>query len=101
MKSIAKMRFTNADFRAILCTAYETEDRKHGHARENHPLRPVCGSSSVVYRNGRYYCVSCGAKGDHPMSDAELAYIDQALSLGDDSTELAALRRRYPRLRVR
>ena len=87
MKSIAKMRFTNADFRAILCTAYETEDR--------------CGSSSVVYRNGRYYCVSCGAKGDHPMSDAELAYIDQALSLGDDSAELAALRRRYPRLRVR
>ena len=61
----------------------------------------LCGSSSVVYRNGRYYCVSCGAKGDHPMSDAELAYIDQALSLGDDSTELAALRRRYPRLRVR
>ena len=57
----------------------------------------LCGSSSVVYRN----CVSCGAKGDHPMSDAELAYIDQALSLGDDSAELAALRRRYPRLRVR
>ena len=57
----------------------------------------LCGSSSVVYRNGRYYCVSC----DHPMSDAELAYIDQALSLGDDSAELAALRRRYPRLRVR
>ena len=56
----------------------------------------LCGSSSVVYWNGRYY-----AKGDHPMSDAELAYIDQALSLGDDSAELAALRRRYPRLRVR
>ena len=61
----------------------------------------LCGSSSVVYRNGRYYCVSCGAKGDLPMSDAELAYIDQALSLGDDGAELAALRRRYPRLRVR
>ena len=61
----------------------------------------LCGSSSVVYRNGRYYCVSCGAKGDHPMSDAKLAYIDQTLSLGDDSAELAALRRRYPRLRVR
>lgn len=100
MKSIAKMRFTNADFRAILCTAYETEDRKHGHARETTRCA-LCGSSIVVYRNGRYYCVSCGAKGDHPMSDAELAYIDQALSLGDDSAELAALRRRYPRLRVR
>ena len=61
----------------------------------------LCGSSNVVYRSGRYYCVSCGAHGDRPMSDAELAYIDQALSLGDDSAELAALRRRYPRLRVR
>ena len=61
----------------------------------------LCGSSSVVYRSGRYYCVSCGTRGDHPMSDAELANIDRALSLGDDSTELAALRRRYPRLRVR
>ena len=61
----------------------------------------LCGSSNVAYRNGRYCCVSCGARGDHPMSDAELAYIDQALSLGDDSAELAALRRRYPRLRVR
>ena len=61
----------------------------------------LCGSSNVVYRSGRYYCVSCGVKGDHPMSDAELANIAQALSLGDDSAELAALRRRYPRLRVR
>ena len=61
----------------------------------------LCGSSNVAYRNGRYYCVSCGARDDHPMSDAELAYIDQILSLGDDSAELAALRRRYPRLRVR
>ena len=61
----------------------------------------LCGSSSVVYRNGRYYCVSCGAKCDHPMSDAALASIDQALSLGDGSAELAALCRRYPRLRVR
>ena len=61
----------------------------------------LCGSNNVVYRNGRYYCVSCGARGDRPMSDAALAYIDQALSLGDDSAELAALRRRYPRLRVR
>ena len=61
----------------------------------------LCGSSNVAYRNGRYYCVSCGARGDHPMSDAELAHIDQALSLGENSVELAALRRRYPRLRVR
>lgn len=61
----------------------------------------LCGSSSVVYRSGCYYCISCGARGDRPMSDAALAYIDRALSLGDDSAELAALRRRYPRLRVR
>ena len=61
----------------------------------------LCGSSSVVYRSGCYYCISSGARGDHPMSDAALAYIDRALSLGDDSAELAALRRRYPRLRVR
>ena len=61
----------------------------------------LCGSSNVAYRDGRYYCVACGVRGDHPMSDAELAHIDQALSLGDDSAELAALRRRYPRLRVR
>ena len=61
----------------------------------------LCGSSNVAYRDGRYYCVACGARGDHPMSDAELGHIDQALSLGDDSAELAALRRRYPRLRVR
>ena len=69
------------------------------------PAKPIrcalCGSSNVAYRSGRYYCVSCGARGDHHMSDAELAYIDQILSLGDDSAELAALRRRYPRLRVR
>ena len=61
----------------------------------------LCGSSNVAYRDGRYYCVACGVRGDHPMSDAALASIDQALSLGDDSAELAALRRRYPRLRVR
>lgn len=61
----------------------------------------LCGSSNVAYRNGRYCCVSCGARGDHPMSDAELAHIDRALSLGENSVELAALRRRYPRLRVR
>lgn len=61
----------------------------------------LCGSSNVVYRNGRYYCVSCGAKGDRPMSDAALAAIDRALSLDDGGQELAALHRRYPRLRVR
>ena len=61
----------------------------------------LCGSSNVAYRSGRSCCVSCGACGDRPMSDAALAHIDQALSLGGDSAELAALRRRYPRLRVR
>ena len=40
----------------------------------------LCGSSSVVYRSGCYYCISCGARGDHPMSDAALAYIDRALA---------------------
>ena len=100
MKSTAKMRFTNTRFHVMLSTAYETEDVHHGRTCET--IRcALCGSSSVVYRSGRYYCVSCGARGDHPMSDAELANIDRALSLGDDSTELAALRRRYPRLRVR
>lgn len=61
----------------------------------------LCGSSNVVFQRGRYYCISCGARGDHPMSDAELTNIDRVLALGDDSPELAALCRRYPRLRVR
>lgn len=60
----------------------------------------LCGSSHVVYRSGRYYCISCGARGDRPMSDAALADIDRAAALGRNSTEWADLRRRYPRLRL-
>ena len=60
----------------------------------------LCGSSHMVCRSGRYYCISCGARGDRPMSDAALADIDRAAALGRNSTEWAALRRRYPRLRL-
>lgn len=61
----------------------------------------LCGSSDVVYRGERYWCISCCAKGDPPMSDAVSAHIDQTLALGDGSAEVAALWRRYPRLRIR
>lgn len=60
----------------------------------------LCGSSDVRYDKGRYDCAACGARSEHPMSAADIANINRIVALGGSGEELAALRRRYPRLHL-
>lgn len=62
----------------------------------------LCGSSDVIYSkaDARYHCVACGANGAHPMPAADLERINRIAVLGGSDDELAALRRRYPRLEL-
>lgn len=60
----------------------------------------LCGSSDVKYEEGRYHCNGCGAKSEQPMPAADIAAINRIVALGGNEEELAALRRRYPRLHI-